>query len=76
LVKLKGVEYFAINAPMKEPHFSHFSLDEALHVAYLVGAQKSFITHISHRMGRHALINPQLPDYAELAYDGLKLEIG
>lgn len=69
--KLKGVEVLVINALRKEPHISHFTLGEALHVAYLVGAPRTYLTHVSHQMGRYAQEDPQLPEGCHFAYDGL-----
>jgi len=40
-----------------------------------IGAEKTYLTHISHRLGRHYDISMQLPENIELAYDGLKLKI-
>jgi phosphoribosyl 1,2-cyclic phosphate phosphodiesterase len=64
-----------INALQKQTHISHFTLDEAIAFANDVGAEKTYLTHISHRLGRHLDISKELPDNIELAYDGLKLNI-
>ena len=45
--KIKGVDTLVINALRKEPHLSHFTLDEALHVSYLVGPRHTYLTHVS-----------------------------
>ncbi len=71
--KLRGVEALVVNALRREPHISHFTLDEALHISASVGAQRTYITHISHQMGRHDQVCCGLPDGATLAYDGLKI---
>lgn len=73
--KIKGTKMLVINALQTQSHISHFTLDEALLFAQEVGAEKTYLTHISHRLGRYQDIAPQLPDGIELAYDGLKLEI-
>jgi len=73
--KIKGTKTLVINALQTQSHISHFTLDEALLFAQEVGAEKTYLTHISHRLGRYQDITPQLPDGIELAYDGLKLEI-
>jgi phosphoribosyl 1,2-cyclic phosphate phosphodiesterase len=73
--KIKGTKTLVINALQTESHISHFTLDEALLFAQEVGAEKTYLTHISHRLGRYADVSPQLPAGIELAYDGLKLEI-
>jgi phosphoribosyl 1,2-cyclic phosphate phosphodiesterase len=73
--KIKGTRILVINALQKQPHISHFTYDEAIAFAQEIGAEKTYFTHISHRLGKHADVNPQLPPGIELAYDGLKLEI-
>lgn len=69
--KLKGLKLFVINAVRIEKHLSHFSLPEAIEVCQKVKAEKSYITHISHQMGKHDDI--VLPPRIELSFDGLKL---
>ena len=73
--KLKGTKILVINALQTQSHISHFTLDEAVLFAQEIGAEKTYLTHISHRLGRHYDISMQLPQNIELAYDGLKLEI-
>ena len=73
--KLKGTKILVINALQTQSHISHFTLDEALLFAQEIGAEKTYLTHISHRLGRHYDISMQLPENIELAYDGLKLKI-
>jgi phosphoribosyl 1,2-cyclic phosphate phosphodiesterase len=73
--KIKGTDILVINALQTESHISHFTLDEALMFAQEVGARKTYLTHISHRLGRYQAISSQLPQGIELAYDGLKMVI-
>lgn len=73
--KIKGSKILVINALQKESHISHFTLDEAIAFAKEVGAEKTYLTHISHRLGRHGDINKELPRGIELAYDGLQLQL-
>ncbi len=72
---IKGSSILVINALQKQTHISHFTLDEAIAFAYEIGAEKTYFTHISHRLGKHEDISKELPLGIELAYDGLKLEI-
>lgn len=72
--KLGGLDYVTVNCVKKSPHFSHFSLDEALAFFEKVGAKESYITHISHRLPRHADFEAELPPHVHVAYDGLVLE--
>jgi len=69
--KIKGTSILVINALQKEKHISHFTLDEAIAFAQEIGAQKTYFTHLSHKMGKHITISSELPKGIELAYDGL-----
>ena len=73
--KIKGSKVLVINALQKEKHVSHLTFDEALHLAKEIGAEKTYLTHISHRLGIHKEISEELPDGVYLAYDGLELSI-
>ncbi len=73
--KVKGSKILVINALQREKHISHFTLDEALEFAAEIGANKTYLTHISHKLGTHAEVSRQLPEGVFLAYDGLELEI-
>lgn len=68
---LKGTKTLVIDALRKQHHPSHFNLEEAIEAAHAIGAETTYFTHISHLMGRHKTINPQLPQGMQLAYDGL-----
>ena len=72
--RLQGLEVLVLNALRPERHYSHFSLPEALEVASIVGAKRTYLTHISHLMGRHEDVQNNLPDGVSLAFDGLVLE--
>ena len=73
--KLGGLEALVVNALRKEPHHSHFNLEEALAFIQEVNPRKAYLTHISHTMGFHDEVQPQLPDNVFLAYDNLKLTL-
>lgn len=74
-LKIKGSEILVINALQKEGHVSHFTLAEALELAAEIGAHKTYLTHISHRLGTHKEISAELPEGVFLAYDGLEIEL-
>lgn len=73
--KIKGSTVLVLNALRREPHISHFSLDEAIALADELSVPYAYFTHISHQMGLHAEVNQQLKPGRALAYDGLVLEI-
>ncbi|MFC1562820.1 MBL fold metallo-hydrolase [candidate division KSB1 bacterium] len=71
---LSGLKLLVLDALRESNHVAHFSLYEALSEAKLIAAEKTFFTHISHRL-EHNSTNKKLPDNIKLAYDGLILEI-
>ena len=71
--KIRGTRFLVLNALQKKEHISHFTLDQAVELAGVIGAEKTFLTHISHRMGKHRDVEKELPEYVELAFDGLRL---
>lgn len=68
LEALKGVRTLVINALRIEPHMSHLSLRECLEIVDKIRPERTFLTHISHGMGKTA--NVTLPEGVEFAYDG------
>ncbi len=74
LEKLRGLDAVTINCVKRTPHHSHFSLDEALSFFERVGAVDSYITHISHLLPPHAVLESELPKNVHIAYDGLILQ--
>lgn len=73
--KIKGSKILVLNALQKQPHISHFTLNEAIELAQEIGAEKTYFTHISHRLGLHKDISEELPENIELAWDGLTVSI-
>jgi phosphoribosyl 1,2-cyclic phosphate phosphodiesterase len=75
LEKIKGTRILVLNALRREPHVSHFTLQEALDLIDLVKPEMAFLTHISHQLGRHEAVQRELPPNIFCAYDGLCLEV-
>ena len=73
--KLKGTKVLVLNALQKEKHVSHFNLEEAIVQAGKIGAQQTYFTHISHKMGLHQSVSKELPDFITLAHDGLTVTL-
>jgi phosphoribosyl 1,2-cyclic phosphate phosphodiesterase len=67
---LRGVRVLVVNALFHFPHPTHLSIPEAVEVAEAVGAERTFLTHLTHKYG-HAELSETLPDGVEPAYDGL-----
>lgn len=72
LERLRGVDVLVLNALRREPHLSHFTLQEALDWSERIGARQTFFTHISHQLGLHDAVNAVMPPHAMLAYDGMR----
>ena len=73
--RLKGTRILVVNALQRGEHISHFNLQEALDFAAEVGAEQTYLTHISHNLGRHEDVTSELPENVFLAYDTLSLFI-
>jgi phosphoribosyl 1,2-cyclic phosphate phosphodiesterase len=75
VAKIKGTKVLVINALQRENHISHFSLQEALDFAAKINAEVTYLTHISHNLGKHEKVQKQLPAGVKLAFDTLSFEI-
>ncbi|MCE2995806.1 MAG: MBL fold metallo-hydrolase [Cyclobacteriaceae bacterium] len=73
--RLVGTEVLILNALQREPHISHFTLQEAIDIAKKVGARQTYFTHISHKLGLHKVIEKELPNSIALGFDGLSFEL-
>lgn len=73
LEKLRNLDAVTVNCVKRGPHFSHFSLAEALEFFEKVGAKESYITHISHLLPAYEDFEKELPPHVHLAYDGLTI---
>jgi phosphoribosyl 1,2-cyclic phosphate phosphodiesterase len=73
--KVRGSGVLVLNALRKEKHVSHFTLEEAVATAQQLGCGQTYLTHISHQMGRHADVSAQLPRGIALAYDQLEVHL-
>lgn len=75
LEKLKGLDVLVINALQRKDHISHFSLEQAVSVIDRVSPRCAYLTHLSHRMGLHADLEPEFTArHIHYACDGLKIE--
>jgi phosphoribosyl 1,2-cyclic phosphate phosphodiesterase len=73
--KLTNLDVLIINALRIKKHYSHFNLDEALHIVEQLQPKQAFFTHISHLMGFHEQVQARLPRQVYLSYDGLTISI-
>ncbi len=73
--KLVGIDTLVICALRKSPHISHLNLAGAKELIGRIAPRRSFLTHMSHEMGKHAELTEELPSDIQPGYDGLVLEI-
>ncbi len=74
LALIAGCPMVTLNALHHRAHHAHFNLSEAIETASKIGAQMTYLLHVSHQMGLHREISRTLPENVTLAYDGLILE--
>lgn len=73
--KIRGSKVLVLSALRKQPHVAHFTFDEAIAMMEELKPEKGYLTHISHLLGKHEEVSKELPDFIELAYDGLTIEV-
>lgn len=74
LRKLAGVKLLVMDALRRTPHPTHMSLPESLAICEKLGVERAFFTHINHDLD-HAEISRELPEWAALGYDTLRIEL-
>jgi phosphoribosyl 1,2-cyclic phosphate phosphodiesterase len=73
--RLRGVRVLVLNALwFGNPHPTHFNVEEAVAAAREVGAERTFLTHLTHRV-RHSDMIDRLPPGIAPAHDGLIIDI-
>jgi len=73
--KIKGTKVLIVNALRKEKHISHFNLEEALSLVEEIQPETTYLTHVSHLMGKYKDVQAELPKGVQFAYDGLRIEL-
>ena len=71
---LMGVRRLVVNGLFKRSHPTHLSISEACDLAATVGAEKTYLTNLTHETGHEELLD-SLPDGVEPAFDGLIIEL-
>ncbi|MEQ1857597.1 MAG: MBL fold metallo-hydrolase [Longimicrobiales bacterium] len=75
LAALGGVDVLVLNALwFGKPHASHFNIEEAIEASRAVGAKRTYLTHLTHRV-THRELEARLPEGVYPAFDGLVVEI-
>lgn len=71
---LRGARVLVINALFRVPHPSHLSFGEAITAARAIGAEVTYLTHLTHD-NFHAALEAELPPGIVPAYDGLSIPV-
>lgn len=71
---LAGSRVLVINALFRTEHPTHLSIPEAIRVAERVGAERTYLTHLTHD-NFHADLEAELPRGIAPAFDGLTVRI-
>jgi phosphoribosyl 1,2-cyclic phosphate phosphodiesterase len=71
---LRGTRTLVINALFRTEHPSHLSIPEAIDVARQIGAERTYLTHLTHD-NLHADLEAELPQGVAPAFDGLTVRI-
>jgi len=74
---LKDLDVLIIGAiwNMDKDHPNHLTLNQALDVIDELAPKQAYITHITHRMGLHQMVDDDLPEAVHLGHDGLTLTV-
>jgi phosphoribosyl 1,2-cyclic phosphate phosphodiesterase len=71
---LKGARVLVINALFRTGHPTHLSIPEAVEAAKAIGAERTYLTHLTHD-NFHADLEAELPHGITPAFDGLTVRI-
>jgi phosphoribosyl 1,2-cyclic phosphate phosphodiesterase len=71
---LKGAKVLVVNALFRTEHPTHLSVPEAIDVARAVGAERTYLTHLTHD-NFHADLEAEMPRGVTPAFDGLTVRI-
>ncbi len=72
--KLQNLKVLILDALRYKPHPTHFTIEQAVQEAQRIGAEQTYLTHLSHAV-MHEETEAALPENIHLAYDGLKFEL-
>ncbi len=70
---VRGVKYLILDGLRYEPHKAHLTIPEAIELAQIIGAEKTYLIHMTHTVDYHK-VSKDLPKGIELAYDGMKID--
>ncbi len=71
---LQGVDVLITSALRHQPHYTHMTIEQAVHLVNQIKPKQAWFTHMSHDLD-HETTNRSLPDGMALLYDGLSFEV-
>ncbi len=74
LQRFKGVDVMVLDALRYRPHRTHMTVEQSVQVLGLIGATRSYLTHMCHEV-EHGELQLSLGRDMFVAYDGLVLEV-
>ena len=74
MTAIAGVKVLVVNALFRTAHPTHLSIPDAIRVAERVGAERTYLTHLTHE-NFHADLETELPRGISPAFDGLTVRI-
>jgi phosphoribosyl 1,2-cyclic phosphate phosphodiesterase len=74
IATLRGVKVLVLNALFRTAHPTHLSIPEAIAVAREIGAERTYLTHLTHE-NFHADLEAELPTGVMPAFDGLTVRV-
>jgi phosphoribosyl 1,2-cyclic phosphate phosphodiesterase len=71
----RGSDLVVLDGLRPLPHPTHMTIREAVEKAAIIGAELTFLTHLTHNVD-HGPAEAELPPGVRLAYDGLRVKLG
>ena len=75
LDKLKDLDVLVVSSLRINEHISHQNLEQAIELIHKIKPKKAFLTHLSHQMGLHDIVEQELEESISIAYDNMTLTI-
>ena len=72
---LQGIRLLIIGALRHTPHLTHQTVEHAICFSRSLGNIPTYLIHMSHQVGLHAVEEQKLPPGIHYAYDGLVIDL-
>ena len=71
--KLKDLDILIMSALRPQEHVSHQTIESAFSYIERIKPKQTYLIHMNHHFGLHAVMEKQMPENVTIAYDGLEL---